>query len=85
MNPPTNNFWFHEILPLKNSEVSGVRYSLTFRDVKNPKIITELVTPKYCSAKLKSGKRIGEECGNIIPECEDTACESSIFCGRHNK
>lgn len=72
MHPPTNNKWFHEILPEKES--AGVRYSLTFRDMifeNDPNLINitenqpqgNITHFTYCDALLKSGKRKGERCG----------------------
>lgn len=70
---PTNDYWVHEILP--EIEKRDVRYSLTFRNIPNAMHETEI---KYCTAVLKSGKRKGESCGNIV-------YKEGEFCGIHNK
>ena len=77
MNPPTNERCYHSV-PIQ-PEISGIRYSLTFRDAEPDNFETVPVAPVIkCVALLKSGPRQGEACNAAVRG-------DGNLCGRHNK
>jgi hypothetical protein len=65
MEPPTNDHCYHSI-PLDPS-VSQIRYSFTFRDINQEDFQKMPIIPIVrCVAELKSGKRQGQPCDNIV-------------------